>query len=248
MPAADALREHRLAISVLADAKRNSEALARQQRVLKELRAAVSPDDPAIVDAVEFRNEMEWRLSWGDGKSLEDRGDFDGAVRRHRTWLRERSVGGTKDDLRVAFSWAALGRCVSLAGRTEEGLQILQEGRARAVTELGRTHEATRWFLTEQAQVHSRAGDHHAEVVALSELHADEVAALGEDGRETILTLANLALAYDSLSEPDQARRFAELAISGAARAFGPDDPFTQRRRDALASLLPNDDDKPTPS
>lgn len=248
VPAADALREHRLAISVLADAKRNSEALARQQRVLKELRAAVSPDDPAIVDAVEFRNEMEWRLSWGDGKSLEDRGDFDGAVTRHRTWLRERSVGGTKDDLRVAFSWAALGRCVSLAGRTEEGLQILQEGRARAVTELGRTHEATRWFLTEQAQVHSRAGDHHAEVVALSELHADEVAALGEDGRETILTLANLALAYDSLSEPDQARRFAELAISGAARAFGPDDPFTQRRRDALASILPNDDDKPTPS
>lgn len=247
VPASEALREHRIAIGVLADAKRNGEALARQQHVVEELRAALSSDDPALADAVEFRNELEWRLGWGEAKAREDGEDFAGAAARHERWLRERSSGGAKDDLRVAFSQAALGRCVSLAGRTEEGLQILRDGRARAAAELGRTHEATRWFLTEQARAHRGGGDHHAEVAALRELHADEVAAVGEDGRETILTLANLALAHESLNETDEARRLAQLAVSGSARAFGPDDPFTERRRDALASLLPNDPN-PTPS
>ncbi len=240
--ASAAVHERRLAITVLADAKRNSEALARQQDALDAMRATLSADDPAVREAVELRNELEWRLSWGEAKVLEDSEDFAAAAARHETWLREQSFGGTRDAVRTAHSRAARGRCVSLAGRPADAQQILQDAHARAVVDLGRTHEATRWFLTERARGYRRIGDHRAELAVLTEQYADDIAANGEADRDTILTMADLALVYDHLGETDEARRFAGRAISNAVLVFGGEDPFTQRRRDALASLLPNDD------
>lgn len=237
-----ALGQRRHAIAVLADAKRNREALTRQQGFLDELRASTAPDAPELATAVESRNELEWRLSWGEAKVWEDGEDFAAAAARHETWLREQSFGGTRDAVRTAHSSAARGRCVSLAGRSVEAQQILRDGHARAAVDLGRTHEATRWFLTERARAYRRIGDDRAELAVLTELYTDEIAANGKADRDTILTMADLALVHDRLGDTDDARRFADLAVSNAVLVFGGDDPFTQRRRDALASLLPNDD------
>ncbi|NTW40039.1 MAG: tetratricopeptide repeat protein [Cellulomonadaceae bacterium] len=212
------------------------------------MRATVAPDSPELAAEVAKRDELEWRLSWGEAKAMEDDEDYEGAAARHRTWLGERSLGGTRDAVLTAHSSTALGRCVSLAGRPEDAQQILREAHARAAVDLGPTHEATRWFLTERARAYRRVGDHPAELAILTELYTDEIAAIGQADRETILTMADLALVYERLREIDEARRFAGLAISNAVLVFGDDDPFTQRRRDALASLLPTDADYPPPS
>jgi tetratricopeptide (TPR) repeat protein len=83
----------------------------------------------------------------------------------------------------------------------------------------------------------NRLGDNVAQAVLIGErLVADSVQVLGPDHRDTLLSLNNLATAYQAAGRPDEAIPLLEQTLADRERILGPDHADTLASRSGLAT------------
>jgi eukaryotic-like serine/threonine-protein kinase len=110
----------------------------------------------------------------GLGGALMDLGRLDDAERRLRQALALRLSGLSADDLMIAETRTALGRCLLLQHRYEEADSLLQKAYRRLSAGRGRSHETTQEALKYLISAFEQTGNPLAEVYRDSVMASDE--------------------------------------------------------------------------